>query len=93
MGYSFVAGTVIVSESYKAWFESKQESKDERGQLLIYKSKALSYTILSYGIIIGVVLVAIFDVLLPQYFIYFVMLVMFFQSIGSSIYLYKSRKI
>lgn len=44
-----LAGTVIVSESYKAWFESKQESKDERGQLLIYKSKALSYTILSYG--------------------------------------------
>ncbi len=30
---------------------------------------------------------------LPQYFIYFVMWVMFFQSIGSSIYLYKSRKI
>ncbi|MFC4077455.1 hypothetical protein [Salinithrix halophila] len=87
-----VAG-VIVSELYKGRFESKQESKDERGHLLIYKSKALSYTILSYGITAGVILVAILEVLKPEYFVFFVMIVMFIQSIGSSIYLFNARKL
>lgn len=44
---------VIVSEVYKAKFESKKESMDERGELLLFKIKSLSYSILSGGYFLG----------------------------------------
>ncbi|WP_404293237.1 hypothetical protein LG276_01440 [Cytobacillus kochii] len=84
---------VIVSEVYKAKFESKKESMDERGELLLFKIKSLSYSILSGGILLGVALVAILDVIQKEYFIYYVMIVFFIQSIVSSIYLAVVKRI
>lgn len=46
----------------------------------------------SDGVYIGVALVALFNVIDQYYFIYFVMLVFFVQSIGSSIYLAVIRR-
>ena len=83
---------VIASELYKANFERKIESQDERGQQLALKVKSISYSMLSVGVYIGVALVAIFNVIDQYYFIYFVMLVFFVQSIGSSIYLAVIRR-
>ena len=84
---------VIVSELYKANFERKIESQDERGRQLALKVKSISYSMLSIGVYVGVALVAIFQVFDQYYFIYFVMLVFFIQSIGSSIYLAVIRRI
>ncbi|KAF6687391.1 hypothetical protein, partial [Bacillus sp. EKM501B] len=69
------------------------ESQDERGQMFIFKIKSLSYTVLTVGILIGVALVAIFKLIDKEYFIYYVMLVFFIQSIVSSIYLAIVRKV
>ncbi|MGM0941293.1 MAG: hypothetical protein ACQEWU_10070 [Bacillota bacterium] len=84
---------VIVSEIYKANFERKKESMDERGELLIFKIKSFSYSILTGGILLGVALVAILDVIHKEYFIYYVMIIFFIQSIVSSIYLAVAKRI
>ncbi|ACQ69770.1 hypothetical protein EAT1b_0841 [Exiguobacterium sp. AT1b] len=83
---------VIVSELYKANFERKIESQDERGRQIALKVKSISYSMLSIGVYVGVALVAIFQVFDQYNFIYFVMLVFFIQSIGSSIYLAVIRR-
>ncbi|KMQ08936.1 hypothetical protein TU68_01560 [Bacillus cereus] len=84
---------VFIAEIYKITFERRMESQDERGQMFIYKIKSLSYTVLTAGILIGVALVAIFKLIDKEYFIYYVMLVFFIQSIVSSIYLAIVRKV
>jgi len=84
---------VILSEIYKMSFERSKESKDERGQILIFKIKSFSYTLLTAGILIGVVLVAILEFMNKEFFIYYVMIIFFIQSIASSIYLALVRKI
>ncbi|PFZ27104.1 hypothetical protein COL64_31145, partial [Bacillus toyonensis] len=83
---------VFIAEIYKITFERRMESQDERGQMFIFKIKSLSYTVLTVGILIGVALVAIFKLIDKEYFIYYVMLVFFIQSIVSSIYLAIVRK-
>ena len=84
---------VFIAEIYKITFERRMESQDERGQMFIFKIKSLSYTVLTVGILIGVALVAIFNLIDKEYFIYYVMLVFFIQSIVSSIYLAIVRKV
>ncbi|HEB4950581.1 hypothetical protein AAHB59_21725 [Bacillus cereus] len=84
---------VFIAEIYKITFERRMESQDERGQMFIFKIKSLSYTVLTVGILIGVALVAIFKLIDKEYFIYYVMLVFFIQSILSSIYLAIVRKV
>ncbi|MEB9880711.1 hypothetical protein, partial [Bacillus cereus] len=74
---------VFIAEIYKITFERRMESQDERGQMFIFKIKSLSYTVLTVGILIGVALVAIFKLIDKEYFIYYVMLVFFIQSIVS----------
>ena len=58
----FLVALVIISEIYKIRFESTEESKDERGLQLIYKSKSMSYSILSGGIVLGVILVKVLKI-------------------------------
>ena len=89
----FLVILVIVAEIYKMRFESNTESKDERGVQLIYKSKSLSYSILSGGIIIGVILVGAVKLVPTEAFILIIMVTYFIQSIASSVYLFQSRKI
>ncbi|PFZ76973.1 hypothetical protein COL82_16360 [Bacillus toyonensis] len=84
---------VFIAEIYKITFERRMESQDERGQMFIFKIKSLSYTVLTAGILIGVALVAIFKLIDKEYFIYYVMLVFFIQSIVSSVYLAIVRKV
>ncbi|GED18053.1 hypothetical protein AM501_30845 [Aneurinibacillus migulanus] len=84
---------VFIAEIYKITFERRMESQDERGQMFILKIKSLSYTVLTVGILAGVALVAIFKLIDKEYFIYYVMLVFFIQSIASSIYLAIVRKV
>ena len=84
---------VFIAEIYKITFERRMESQDERGQMFIFKIKSLSYSVLTVGILIGVALVAIFKLIDKEYFIYYVMLVFFIQSIVSSIYLAIVRKV
>ncbi|HDR7949881.1 TPA: hypothetical protein QCY38_003564 [Bacillus toyonensis] len=84
---------VFIAEFYKITFERRMESQDERGQIFIFKIKSLSYSVLTVGILIGVALVAIFKLIDKEYFIYYVMLVFFIQSIASSIYLAIVRKV
>ncbi|PFJ24066.1 hypothetical protein [Bacillus cereus] len=84
---------VFIAEIYKITFERRMESQDERGQMFIFKIKSLSYTVLTVGILIGVALVAIFKLIDKEYFIYYVMLVFFIQSIVSTIYLAIVRKV
>lgn len=84
---------VFIAEIYKITFERRMESQDERGQMFIFKIKSLSYTVLTVGILIGVALVAIFKLIDKEYFIYYVMLVFFIQSISSSIYLAVVRRV
>nr|WP_255259980.1 hypothetical protein [Bacillus sp. AFS023182] len=84
---------VFIAEIYKITFERRMESQDERGQMFIFKIKSLSYTVLTVGILIGVALIAIFKLIDKEYFIYYVMLVFFIQSIASSIYLAMVRKV
>ncbi|MGG3524245.1 hypothetical protein ABES13_01575 [Bacillus pseudomycoides] len=84
---------VFIAEIYKITFERRMESQDERGQMFIFKIKSLSYTVLTVGILIGVALVAIFKLIDKEYFIYYVMLVFFIQSIVSSVYLAIVRKV
>ncbi|MEC1177352.1 hypothetical protein P9B03_02550 [Metasolibacillus meyeri] len=84
---------VIISEIYKMSFERSKESKDERGQILLFKIKSFSYSLLTIGIIAGVILVAILDLVNKDLFIYYVMIIFFIQSIASSIYLAIVRKI
>lgn len=84
---------VIISELYKMSFERSKESKDERGKMLIFKIKSFSYSLLTIGILVGVLLVAILDFMNKELFIYYVMIVFFIQSIASSIYLGVVRKI
>ena len=82
----------LVAEFYKATFEHNKESQDERGKMITYKIKSFSYTFLTGGIIIGVILVAIFELFNRELFIFYVMFVFFIQSIASSIYLAIVRK-
>lgn len=89
----FLVILVIVAEIYKIRFEGNKESKDERGLQLIYKSKSISYSILSGGIIIGVVLVGALKIVPIEAFIQIIMITYFIQSIASSVYLFHSRKI
>lgn len=87
IGIFVLAVLVIIAEFYKSTVERKMESQDERGQMLIFKIKSFSYSVLTVGILIGVALVAMFKLIDKEYFIYYVMLVFFIQSISSSIYL------
>ncbi|MEK4385881.1 hypothetical protein MKZ25_08725 [Solibacillus sp. FSL W7-1464] len=89
----FLVILVIAAEFYKIRFESNKESKDERGLQLIYKSKSLSYSILSGGIIIGVILVGALKLVPTEAFILIIMITYFVQSIASSVYLFYCRKI
>lgn len=89
----FLVILVIVAEIYKMRFESNKESEDERGLQLIYKSKSLSYSILSGGIIIGVILVGAVKLVPTEAFILIITATYFIQSIASSVYLFQSRKI
>lgn len=89
----FLVILVIAAEIYKIRFESNKESKDERGLQLIYKSKSLSYSILSGGIIVGVILVGALKLVPIEAFIMIIMITYFIQSIASSVYLFHSRKI
>lgn len=89
----FLVILVIAAEIYKIRFESNKESKDERGLQLIYKSKSLSYSILSGGIIVGVILVGALKLVPIESFILIIMITYFIQSIASSVYLFHSRKI
>lgn len=92
---SIILGLVIITliaEFYKATFEHNKESKDERGKMITYKIKSFSYNFLTGGIILGVVLVAIFELFHREFFIFYVMIVFFIQSIASSIYLAIVRK-
>lgn len=84
---------VIVAEFYKTKFERSEESKDERGLELIYKSKSLSYSILSGGILLAVILVGALKLIPYGGFIIIVMCAYFIQSIASSIYIYQERKL
>lgn len=86
-----IAG-VFLAEMYKMSFEKSIESKDERGRSFIYKTKSLSYSFLSYGTVVGVILVAILKVLPQEYFIYYIMVLFFAQSVFSSGYLFFVRK-
>ncbi|MDM5233847.1 hypothetical protein [Lysinibacillus pakistanensis] len=88
-----LAVLVIIAELYKSTFERRMESQDERGQMLIFKIKSFSYSVLTVGILIGVALVAMFKLIDKEYFIYYVMLVFFIQSISSSIYLAVVRRV
>ncbi|MBO0602594.1 hypothetical protein I2483_13080 [Sporosarcina sp. E16_3] len=84
---------VVLAEIYRAKFENNKESKDERGWELIYKAKSLSYSILSGGLIIGVVIVGALKLLPYGGFIFIMMGAYFIQSIASSIYLYQAKKV
>ena len=88
----FLVILVIIAEAYKAKFEGSKESKDERGLELMYKTKSISYTILSSGIILAVILVGALKLLPYGGFILIVMIAFFIQSIASSFYLFQSRK-
>lgn len=89
----FLVALVIISEIYKIRFENTKESKDERGLELIYKSKSMSYSILSGGIFLGIIFVKIMKIVPAEYFILIIMLTYFVQSIASSIFLHRTRKI
>lgn len=84
---------VLVAEIYKMRFESHQESKDERGLQLMYKSKSLSYSILSGGIVIAIILVGAVKLVPKEAFILMIMVTYFIQSIASSVYLFQARKV
>lgn len=88
----FLVILVIVAEIYKMRFESNKESKDERGLQLMYKSKSLSYSILSGGIIIGSILVGAVKLVPTEGFILIIIITYFIQSIASGIYLFQARK-
>ena len=89
----FLVALVIISEIYKIRFESTKESKDERGLQLIYKSKSMSYSILSGGIALAIILVEIVKIVPSEYFILIIMLTYFVQSIASSVFIHRTRKI
>ena len=89
----FLVALVIISEIYKIRFESTKESKDERGLQLIYKSKSMSYSILSGGIALAIILVEIVKIVPSEYFILIIMLTSFVQSIASSVFIHRTRKI
>lgn len=93
--YIILGGVIllIIAEFYKSKFEKSPEAQDERGLELIYKAKSLSYTILSGGIILAIVLVGALKILPYGGFIFVVMIAYALQSIASSIYLYQARKI
>jgi len=82
---------VIISEIYKIRFESDKESKDERGLQFINKSKSMSYSILSSGIALGIILTNILHIIPSEHFIHIIMITYFVQSIASSIVLHRSR--
>ncbi|AUJ24060.1 hypothetical protein A21D_00948 [Virgibacillus dokdonensis] len=58
-----------------------------------FKIKSFSYSILTGGILLGVALVAILDVIHKEYFIYYVMIIFYIQSIVPSIYLAVAKRI
>lgn len=89
----FLVILVIIAEIYKVRFERSKESKDERGLQLIYKSKSISYSILSGGIVLGVFLVNVLKIVPTEHFILIIMFAYFVQSIASSIFLHRTRKI
>ena len=89
----FLVVLVIISEIYKIRFENTKESKDERGLQLIYKSKSMSYSILSGGIALAIILVEIVKIVPAEYFILIIMLTYFVQSIASSVFIHRTRKI
>ncbi|MEB2280184.1 hypothetical protein LAV73_09275 [Lysinibacillus xylanilyticus] len=93
IGICVLVALVIFAEFYKSTFERRMESQDERGQMLVFKIKSFSYSVLTVGILIGVALVAMFKLIDKEYFIFYVMLVFFIQSISSSIYLAVVRRV
>jgi len=93
IGICVLVVLVIFAEFYKSTFERRMESQDERGQMLVFKIKSFSYSVLTVGILIGVALVAMFKLIDKEYFIFYVMLVFFIQSISSSIYLAVVRRV
>ncbi len=89
----FLVALVIISEIYKMRFEGSQEAKDERGLQLIYKSKSLSYSVVTGGIVLGIILVKILKIASAEDFIFIVMITYFIQSIASSVFLYRTSRI
>jgi hypothetical protein len=84
---------MVLSEAYKLLIEKSGELNDERGTMILLKTKSLSYSIMFVGIIGSVILVKTFEVVEQVNFIYLVMIVFFIQSIASSIYLYSLKRI
>jgi len=90
----FVALAIIViaSEGYKAKFEKSEESKDERGQLILLKVKSMSYNYLTIGIIGGFMLAGLFEIMPIKYFPIYVLVVFLLQSVISALYLISIQK-
>jgi hypothetical protein len=84
---------MVLYEAYKLLIEKSGELNDERGTMILLKTKSLSYSIMFVGIIGSVILVKTFEVVEQVNFIYLVMIVFFIQSIASSIYLYSLKRI
>lgn len=84
---------MILSEIYKLSIEKTKELNDERGTTILLKAKSLSYNIMFVGIIVSVISVSKLDIIKQEDFIYLVMIVLFLQSIASSIYLLFLKKV
>ena len=74
---SWIALVIVIlaaiSEAYRMNFERQSESKDERGQMLLLQLKSVSHSVLTGGIFIGFVLVAILKVMKPEIFVFYVL--------------------
>ena len=94
---SWIALVIVIlaaiSEAYRMNFERQSESKDERGQMLLLQLKSVSHSVLTGGIFIGFVLVAILKVMKPEIFVFYVLFLLGVQSIASSVYLSRMRKL
>ncbi|MBD7946405.1 hypothetical protein H9650_20115 [Psychrobacillus sp. Sa2BUA9] len=84
---------MIFSEIYKLLIEKSKELNDERGTMILLKTKNLSYSIMFAGIIGSVILVRTFELVQQENFIYLVMIVFLVQSIASSIYLFSLKRV
>lgn len=88
-----LVGLMILSEIYKFSIEKSRELNDERGTMILLKTKSLSYALMFAGIIGSVILVRTIELVQQEDFIYLVMIVFFVQSIASSIYLFCLKRI
>lgn len=88
-----LVGLMILSEIYKIFVEKTKELDDERGVIVLLKTKGLSYNILFVGIIVSIISVSKFSFLKQGDFIYLIMIILFLQSIVSTIYLLLLKKV